>query len=89
MRKDSKMPKNKACYFVSDEHKYGRLEDALSDAARRAYETQKHTTVLIYAPSREAALNFGGNSAAEQFDAGGPDNPIGSVNVKASFSLWG
>lgn len=83
------MPRNNPCYFVSDEHRYTRLEDALRDASVRAYQTQKHATVHVYAPTREAAHNFGGDASAEQFDLRGPDTPVAVVSVKASFSLWG
>ena len=77
------------CYFVSDEHRYGRLEDALSDAVRRAYETQKHASVHVYAPTRQAAYNYGGEGAAHQFDLRGPGSPVIIVQVSANASLWG
>ena len=88
------MPRNNTCYFVTDGHRYARLEDALSDAAKRSYETQKHTSVFIYAPSREAARNFGGDDAVRQFELNltrgtAEDAPLASINIGASVSLWG
>lgn len=87
------MPRTDSVYFVSDDHPYARIEDALSDAVLRSYQAQKHATVFVCASSRGAALRFGGAEAARQYDAnvarGMPDDPLVGINVMARASLWG